>query len=102
MKNGFYRDLQGRLRIKTTPGDNVDYTLDYIDEFAVGESVSTSTWSVPAGVTKGADGRLAQTTTVTLRGGAAGASDPITNTVLTSAGRTFVRTFWLDSVQYLS
>ena len=102
MNNGMHRELDGLLYADSVPGESLDWSLDYVDEFKAGETVATSTWVVPAGVTKGDDGRLGTTTTVWLTTGAAGSKNEIKNTVVTSAGRTFVRMFYLMSVARLS
>ena len=111
MNNGMHRKLDGLLYADSVPGESLDWSLDYVDEFKAGETVATSTWVVPAGVTAkfaplalvpSDDGRLGTTTTVWLTTGAAGSKNEIKNTVVTSAGRTFVRMFYLMSVARLS
>ena len=91
------------------PGEVLDYDRDwkFRDEasrtaggtgngwLAAGETITTSTWSVPTGITQAtpapsqADG-LAK---IWLSGGIAGEEYRITNTVVTSAGRTGRRSF---------
>lgn len=89
------------------PTEVLDYKRDwkYADEKSratggagdgwldIGETITTSTWSVPVGITQAtpapshADGLA----TIWLSGGAADGVYTITNTIVTSAGRTGVR-----------
>jgi len=69
------------------PGANLDYSFDWEDWLAVGETISTSSWSVSAGITKGSETDTDTTTTVWLTGGTAGTAYTITCTVTTSTGR---------------
>ena len=46
---------------------------------ADGVTISTSTWAVPAGITKDSDSKTATVTTIVLSGGTAGESYVLTN-----------------------
>lgn len=72
-------------------------TLDYKRDWAVwlapfGDTILTSAWIVPAGLTKGTDTSTSTTATVWLSGGTAGQSYDVVNRVVTTQGRTDDRT----------
>ena len=70
----------------------LDYTFDWASQYLVtGDTLSTSTWLVPTGITKNSDTFTTGTTTIWLSGGTDGVSYTITNTVTTAGGRTAVR-----------
>jgi hypothetical protein len=52
-----------------------------------GDTIVSSTWDIPAGLTKGADTFDETSTTVWLSGGAPGDAYDATNHVVTAAGR---------------
>ena len=67
-----------------------------------GATISTSTWSVPSGITKDSDNKngvsigavdyaVNTVTTIWLSGGTAGTVYTLTNTITTSDGRTLVK-----------
>lgn len=69
--------------------------LDYQNDWAAwldGDTITTSTWSVPAGITKDSDSHTTTTTTVWLSGGTAGSEYHCINHVVTAAGREDDRT----------
>lgn len=65
----------------------LDYGFDWSDWLADGETITDSTWSVSAGLTKDSDSFNDTATTIWLSGGTAGSSYTITNHITTSAGR---------------
>lgn len=69
------------------PDAALDYTVDWSEWLGV-DSIATSTWTVPEGITKDADTNTATTATVWLSGGVLYANYTITNTIETAAGRT--------------
>lgn len=79
------------------PSEKLDYTLDWDDRLAVGETISASTWSVPAGITQSTPSPSFTTTTTTiwLTGGTAGTNYQVTNHVTTSAGREYERSIFI-------
>lgn len=77
------------------PTANVDYTLDWQDALSGGETITASTWVGDTGITLGTTLFTGSTTTVFIAGGTAGKSYKATNTVVTSGGRTLVRTLAL-------
>ena len=74
--------------VKKDPQAVLDYGFDWSDWLAVGETVSTSSWAVEAGITKDSDTNDSTTTTIWLSGGTAGEDYTVTNTIVTSASRT--------------
>lgn len=84
-------------RLTKSPSDILDYILDYSTWLGV-DTIDTSTWSVPSGVTKASDSKTADTTTVWISGGAIGQEYKIQNTITTVGGRTKVQTFDLAVV----
>lgn len=68
------------------PNAVLDYVLDWTD-FLQGDTISTSTWTVPSGITKTTDSKTATTTTVWLSSGTAGQVYTVTNRIVTTGGR---------------
>jgi hypothetical protein len=69
------------------PDEVLDYGIDWTARLA-GDTIQTSTWIIPAGITKVSDSSTSTSTEIWLSGGAIGASLQITNRVVTSGGRT--------------
>ena len=69
------------------PDAILDYGFDW-SEWLGTDTITASSWAVPAGLTEVADGNSTTTTVVWLSGGTAGASYTCTNTITTSEGRT--------------
>lgn len=75
-----------------------DAILDYTANWATwldGDTISTSTWTVPSGITKVTDSNTTTTATIWLSGGTAGEKYEIKNTITTAGGRKDERTFKL-------
>jgi hypothetical protein len=70
----------------------LDYTVDWT-RWLAGDTIATSTWLVPAGLTKQADSKTSTAATVWLSGGTAGQSYTVTNRITSGAGRTEDRSF---------
>ena len=70
------------------PDAVLDYGFDWLDWLANGETISTSTWTIPTGLTEDSETETSTTTKVWLSGGTAGIDYTITNKIVTSAGRT--------------
>ena len=67
----------------------LDYTIDWtkwLDE--VGDTIATSTWIVPSGLTKVTETNTSKNATVWLSGGTDGTNYTVTNRITTAAGRT--------------
>lgn len=69
------------------PDEVLDYQLDWSARLAV-DTIATSTWIVPANITKDSDSNTTTTTTIWLSGGTLGDLVEITNRITTAAGRT--------------
>lgn len=66
------------------PNDIIDYLVDWSDWLSDGDTIASSTWIVPAGITKDSDTFTNTTTTIWLSGGTAGQSYSLTNRIVTS------------------
>ena len=63
-----------------------DYGINWADWLGA-DTISTSTWTVPATITKDSDSKTTTTTTIWLSGGAAGTVYALTNHIVTAGGR---------------
>ncbi len=70
------------------PDELQDYTVDWAS-FLGADTIATSSWSVPAGLTNSASSKTTTTATVWLSGGTGGYEYEVTNTITTAAGRTY-------------
>lgn len=68
-----------------------DYVFNWLAELD-DDTIATSVWVVPVGITKDSDSNDDSTTTVWLSGGSAGAYYQVTNRITTVGGRTLDRT----------
>lgn len=73
------------------PDEVLDYEIDWTARLA-GDTISTSTWTVPSGITKNSDTSAASTTTIWLSSGTIGTSYSILNRIVTANGRTMDQT----------
>lgn len=89
-------------KTEKAPGDELDYAVDWLANgtLETGETIVTSTWTVPTGLTRGesfGSPKPATNTdtvaTVWIGGGTLGYQYTVSNTITTSAGREYVRTF---------
>ncbi len=69
------------------PDEVLDYDIDWSARLLT-DTISTSTWIVPDGITKDSDSKTATTTTVWLSGGTLGDKYELTNRIVTTGGRT--------------
>lgn len=75
--------------------------LDYSVNWATwlgSDTISTSTWDVPPGITKDSDTNTTTAATIWLSGGSLGQNYRITNRIVTVAGRTDERTIYVNIV----
>lgn len=79
------------------PDEVLDYQNDWTARLA-GDTIVTSTWIVPGGITKDSDSHTTTATTVWLSGGTLDASYSLTNRVVTAGGRTMDHTETLNLV----
>ena len=67
--------------------------MNWVDWLPVGDTITASSWIVPAGITAASTGYTTTTTTVWLTGGKAGQRYVLTNRIVTADGRTEDRSF---------
>jgi len=77
----------------------LDYTFDWSDWLATGETISSYTVTVPTGITKDSDSQADGVVTVWLSGGTAGTNYRVECKIVTSAGRTDERSIWIKAVE---
>jgi len=77
------------------PDARLDYSADWSDWLTTDETISTSLWIIPTGLTKESENNTGTIATVWVSGGEAGQSYRITNKIQTSAGREDKRTITL-------
>ena len=73
------------------PNATLDYTIDW-STWLGADTISTSAWTVPGGITKDSDSNSTTTTTIWLSGGEALAEYSLVNRIVTAGGRTDDRT----------
>ena len=89
------------------PGDTVlkdpnavlDYAIDWSAWLAASETISTSTWTVPTGITQDSESETTTVATIWLSGGTAGVTYTVTNRIQTNQGRTDDRSFKVRVVE---
>jgi hypothetical protein len=77
------------------PDSIVDYAVDWSDWMATGDSISTSVWILPAGLTEESKSNTSTVATIFVSGGTAGTQVLVTNRITTAQARTEDRTFML-------
>lgn len=73
--------------IQKDPNSVLDYEIDWT-EWLDADTIATSTWTFPAGLTKDSDTNTTTTTTVWASGGTVGLRYAAVNRIVTAAGRT--------------
>jgi len=68
------------------PNDVLDYNIDW-SQFLGDDTISSSSWTVPAGIDKVTDSKTDTVTTIWLSGGVAGQTYLITNRIITAGAR---------------
>ena len=79
-------------RFVKDPDAAADFMVDWSDKLAAGETISTSSWVVPTGITKDSDSESSTTATIWLSSGTVLQVYRITNRIVTNQSRTFDRT----------
>jgi hypothetical protein len=69
----------------------LDYKIDWSDWLGI-DTISTSTWTFPTGITKDSDSKTNTTTTAWVSGGTEGKSYLLVNKIVTAGGRTEQKT----------
>lgn len=69
------------------PDSDLDYGFDWANDpwLTAGETITTSTWTVPAGLTKGTESNTNGITSVFISGGTEGVSYTVTNRIVTDS-----------------
>jgi hypothetical protein len=80
------------------PGGNLDYAVDWT-AWLGNDTIDTSTWTVPTGLTKVSDSKTTKIATVWLSGGTVGQEYTVTNHIKTAAGREDERSFTITIVE---
>jgi len=76
------------------PGEQLDYRIDWKDRLLVNrvtDSIASSTWTGTSGITIASNNFSGTFTTVWLAGGTIGTTYTVTNTIVTTGGRTMVQ-----------
>lgn len=74
------------------PGAVLDYGFDWSDWLGIGETISTSSWTVPLGITNVSDSKTNTLTTIWVSGGTNGTDYSLVNHIKTNANREDERT----------
>lgn len=73
------------------PDEVLDYNIDWSDRL-VSDTILTSTWVVPAGITEDSTENTTTTTTIWLSGGTLNTKYSLVNRITTAGGRTMDQT----------
>ena len=84
---------------KKDPDAVLDYEVDWSEWLGGSDTIATSTWSAPEGITIVTDSNTTTTATVWLSGGTARQSYNVTNHITTDGGRTDERTITIKVVE---
>lgn len=76
------------------PDEVKDYGVNWAELLGT-DTISTSTWTVPTGITKDSQSNTTTTTTIWLSGGTAAETYSFDNLITTAGGRTYDRTIKL-------
>lgn len=79
------------MTVLKDPAAVLDYGIDW-SAWLNGDTISTSTWTVPSGITQASESETTTTATIWLSGGTAGTDYLVTNKIVTHGGRTDERT----------
>ena len=83
-------DAKGEYFTKYAADINLDFTINWAPKLGT-DTISTSDWSVPAGITKASQTSTATTAIVWLTAGTAGTEYECVNTITTAGGRTITQ-----------
>ena len=73
--------------VKKDPEAVLDYTINWT-AWLDGDTILTSVWTVPTGITKDSESNTTLRATAWLSGGTDGTNYIVVNTIVTAAGRT--------------
>lgn len=77
------------------PNEHLDFSIDWANRLVSGDTIATSSWDIPSGLTSNLNTSTVSTTTVWLSGGVAGTRYAVKNTIVTAGGRTHEQTVYL-------
>lgn len=81
-----------------SPNDNLDYEVDWSDWLVNSETILTSIWIVPSGLTAGSSTNTATAATQRISGGTAGQQYTIINRITTSGSNTAERSVTINVI----
>jgi len=81
----------GKFVFTKVPTEELDFVIEWEDWLATGEVISSSTWSVPTGLTESVNSFTDTAATIWLEGGVAGTEYNVSNTIVTDQTRTGTR-----------
>ena len=76
----------------------LDFTINWAS-LLDSDTISTSTWSVPTGITQDSESETTTTSVIWLSGGTVDTTYNCTCTIVTAGGRTHVRTIAINVVE---
>ena len=76
------------------PDAVLDYAIDW-SRWLGSDTIQTSTWTVPSGLTEVSSEHTSTTVTIWLSGGTAGQTYTVTNRIVTAGGRTDERSIYI-------
>ena len=74
----------------------LDYKIDWSQWLPTGDTIATSTWQLPTGISLSTSTNTTTTTTAWLTGGTPGTSYMVTNKIVTAGGRTDERSLTIQ------
>ena len=76
------------------PSDVLDYVINWAAQLTQdgSDTIATSTWTVPTGITQASESETTTAATIWLSGGTAGTDYDCVNKIVTAASRTYERT----------
>ena len=80
------------------PSEVLDYTLDW-ETLLDGDTITTSDWAVPTGITKDSESETTVLAIIWVSGGTVDKQYTLTNTIVTDAGRTRVRSIAINVIE---
>jgi len=92
-----YALKDGLPYVTMVPGETTDWSRDWTDKLEDGDTIATSVWDVPKGMTAGAESKSGPYTTQWVTSGDVGLF-ALVNEVTTSAGRKYRRTLLIGVV----
>lgn len=88
--------MSAPLRVyQKDPGATLNYTVDW-SAWLGADTIATSTFTVPSGITKDAESNTTTTATVKLSGGTDGSDYSVVNRITTAGGLTDERTIQIN------